>query len=246
MLVEPRDDELGASGRPIRAGVESVMTKRITTMCAAALAFSALPTVLAAATDALAQIEALEARFAAAVKAKDAEAIMRLYVPGESLAVFDVAPPRQYVGAAAYRKNWEGIFATVKGPLTFTISDLAISADYNLAYSHSIQHARLRKRQTLRPDDARHRGLPPGWRSLADRRRAQLGARRPRRRQARPCVEAITVRQDRRRRFAAHLPPPRPVTEFRRLTRRYSTAARNLTVNSLQIQRAMPGAAIQN
>jgi ketosteroid isomerase-like protein len=110
-------------------------------MCAAALAFSALPTAVAAASGAVAQIEEMEARFAAAVKAKDVEAIMRLYVPGESLVVFDVAPPRQYVGAATYRKNWEGFFATVKGPLTFKISDLAISADSNLAYSHSIQHA---------------------------------------------------------------------------------------------------------
>jgi ketosteroid isomerase-like protein len=64
---------------------------------------------------------------------------MKAYVPGESLFVFDVVPPRQYVGAAAYRKDWEGFLATVKGPLKFTITDLAVAADRSLGYSRSIQ-----------------------------------------------------------------------------------------------------------
>jgi ketosteroid isomerase-like protein len=53
-----------------------------------------------------AAIRALEARFAAAFNAKDLDAIMKVYVPDESLLVFDVVPPRQYAGAKAYRKDW--------------------------------------------------------------------------------------------------------------------------------------------
>jgi ketosteroid isomerase-like protein len=106
-------------------------------------AFAALLCALPAAADAgaadLAQIEALEARFAAAVNAGDINAIMKVYVPGRSLFVFDVVPPRDYVGAAAYRKDWESFLAMPKGPVKFTISDLVIDADRNLAYSHSIQ-----------------------------------------------------------------------------------------------------------
>jgi len=47
------------------------------------------------------QIRALEDSFAAAVRAKDVDAIMKVYVPDDSLFVFDVTPPRQYVGATA-------------------------------------------------------------------------------------------------------------------------------------------------
>jgi uncharacterized protein (TIGR02246 family) len=87
-----------------------------------------------------AQIRALEARFAAALNAKDVDAIMKVYVPDNSLLVFDVVPPRQYVGAQAYRKDWENVLAMFKGPVKFEIGDLAVTADHTLAYDHSIQH----------------------------------------------------------------------------------------------------------
>jgi hypothetical protein len=58
-----------------------------------------------AGADSGADIRALEERFVAALKAKDLDAIMKMYVPDQTLVVFDVVPPRQYVGAAAYRKD---------------------------------------------------------------------------------------------------------------------------------------------
>jgi uncharacterized protein (TIGR02246 family) len=85
-------------------------------------------------------IRALESRFAAAFNAKDVDAIMKEYVPDESLVVFDVVPPRQYVGAAAYRKDWQDFFATLHGPVKFDITDLQVTADEVLGFSHSIQH----------------------------------------------------------------------------------------------------------
>jgi ketosteroid isomerase-like protein len=87
-----------------------------------------------------AEISALEQRFAAAVRAKDVNAIMAVYVPDESLHVFDVVPPREYVGAAAYRKDWETFLGMFDGPLTFEISDLKITTGGNVAFGHSIQH----------------------------------------------------------------------------------------------------------
>jgi ketosteroid isomerase-like protein len=86
-----------------------------------------------------AQIRALEDSFAAAVRAKDVDAIMKVYVPDDSLFVFDVTPPRQYVGAAAYRKDWEDLLNDIEGPIKFEITDLAVTVDGNLGYSHSIQ-----------------------------------------------------------------------------------------------------------
>src|SRR5262249_44434593 len=87
-----------------------------------------------------AQIRALEDNFAAGVRAKDLDAIMKVYVPDQTLFVFDVVPPRQYVGAAAYRKDWEEFLNDIDGPVNFEITDLAVVAEGNLAYSHSIQH----------------------------------------------------------------------------------------------------------
>src|ERR1700716_3850837 len=97
------------------------------------------PAVVCAQASDEAQIRALEDSFAAAVRAKDLDAIMKVYVPDQTLFVFDVVPPRQYVGAAAYRKDWQEVFGNFNGPITVELTDLDITADDNLAYSHSIQ-----------------------------------------------------------------------------------------------------------
>jgi ketosteroid isomerase-like protein len=93
-----------------------------------------------AATSDKAKIEALENQFAAAFNAKDLDGIMKVYVTGPSLFVFDVAPPRQHVGSDDYRKDWQDALAQAKGPIKFGISDLAVTVDGDVAYGHSIQH----------------------------------------------------------------------------------------------------------
>jgi len=113
---------------------------------AAALALSisigAAPAFLAspACANDKSDIEALENHFAAAVEAKDLDGIMKGYAPGQAIFVFDVVPPRQYVGWDAYRKDWQGFISGFKGPIKFTISDLSVSTDGTIGYSHSIQH----------------------------------------------------------------------------------------------------------
>ena len=78
--------------------------RKFSIACAAFAIANAWLAPLAAAADPAddAQIRALEARFATAFNAKDVEAVMRVYSP--DVFVFDVVPPRQYVGAEAYRK----------------------------------------------------------------------------------------------------------------------------------------------
>jgi uncharacterized protein (TIGR02246 family) len=103
-------------------------------------------------TDA-AEIRALEQRFVAAFKAKDINAIMSVYVPDESLVVFDVVPPRQYVGAKAYRKDYDDVFASFSGPVeTFDISELSIMTDGDLGVSHSVQRAVLTDKEGKKVD----------------------------------------------------------------------------------------------
>lgn len=89
----------------------------------------------------IAEIKAMEDRFIKASATKDVNAIMAFYVPDESLFVFDVTPPRQYVGAAAYRKDWEDLLGLFPGPIDVSISELDVTAGGgDLAWGHSIQH----------------------------------------------------------------------------------------------------------
>jgi uncharacterized protein (TIGR02246 family) len=86
------------------------------------------------------EIRAVEQRFAAAFRAKDVPAIMKAYAPGNELLVFDVIPPRQYIGFDAYKKDFEGFFAAFPGPVDkFEVQDLSILTDDKLAFSHSVQ-----------------------------------------------------------------------------------------------------------
>jgi len=85
-------------------------------------------------------IRALNQRFHDAFKAKDVHAIMSVYVPDESLVVFDVIPPRQYVGAKAYRKDFEDFIAAFPGPMEYEITDLSITASGAIGYSHRIDN----------------------------------------------------------------------------------------------------------
>ena len=105
---------------------------------AAAVAFGMQAASSQAISDDEAKIRALENSFTAAVNAKDVDAMMKVYVP--DVVVFDVIPPRQYVGVDAYREDWQNVFALFKGPVKFSITDLHVEADGNLGYSHSIQH----------------------------------------------------------------------------------------------------------
>jgi len=93
------------------------MNKRTATIVAFmfAVAFSVSPTGVRAESRDEASIRALESRFVAAVNAKDVNAIMKVYVADESLFVFDVVPPRQYVGAKTYAKDWTDFLGIFKG-----------------------------------------------------------------------------------------------------------------------------------
>lgn len=91
-------------------------------------------------SDDTAAIRALEDKFVAAFNAGDIDAIMKNYIPDESLVVFDVVPRKEYLGADAYRKDWEDFFSHFKGRPKIAITDLGITVDGNLGFSHSFQH----------------------------------------------------------------------------------------------------------
>ncbi len=82
-------------------------------------------------------IGALIQRFSVALKAKDVNRIMSLYAP--NVLAFDAFTPRQYVGARAYRKAYEGVFAAFPGPIESEITDLAITAAGTVGFSRNIE-----------------------------------------------------------------------------------------------------------
>ena len=86
------------------------------------------------------EIRVLEDQFAAAANAKDLDAIMKAYVPGNDLFVFDVGAPRQHVGWDDYKKDWHDFLSMLPGPIKFTVSDLSVMSDGKIAYGHNIQH----------------------------------------------------------------------------------------------------------
>ncbi|MFI4974875.1 MAG: YybH family protein [Caulobacterales bacterium] len=85
-----------------------------------------------------AQIEALEKGLNAGFNAKNVDKIMSYYAR-EGLFVFDVTPPRQHVGWADYKKDWEDLLAAFPGPVTNQISEQSITVVGSVAYGHNIQ-----------------------------------------------------------------------------------------------------------
>lgn len=57
------------------------------------------------------QIRHLLMQWGKAFRAKDVDAIMSVYAPGEVVVAFDVVPPLAKVGRDAYRQNYEEFFA---------------------------------------------------------------------------------------------------------------------------------------
>lgn len=98
----------------------------------------AAPAVTPAAPSDKAQIEALEKGFVAGFNAKNTKKVMSYYAR-QGLFVFDVTPPREYVGWPAYKKDFDDLFAAFPGPLSLKIADVSITVVGDVAYGHSIQ-----------------------------------------------------------------------------------------------------------
>jgi ketosteroid isomerase-like protein len=85
------------------------------------------------------QIQTLEDNLANAAESRNLDAIMKAYAPDETLFVFNVIPPREYVGAKAFREDWDGFLGSTEEPLKYDITDIAVVVVGNVDYGHSIQ-----------------------------------------------------------------------------------------------------------
>lgn len=82
------------------------------------------------------EIRRLIDNWARAIRTKDINALMSNYTP--DILVFDLAPPLQYSGIDAYRRNFEEWFPSFQGPINCEIRDLSITPGADVAFSHSL------------------------------------------------------------------------------------------------------------
>jgi uncharacterized protein (TIGR02246 family) len=83
-----------------------------------------------------AEIRQLIGEFQRAIRAKDLSGVLSVYAP--DIVSFDLVPPMQHVGIAAYRRPWEETFASFEGQIRYEVSNLHITAADDLAFSHSL------------------------------------------------------------------------------------------------------------
>jgi ketosteroid isomerase-like protein len=75
---------------------------------------------------------------ALAIRNKNIEQLMWHYAP--DVVVYDLQPPLDVRGSAAYRRNFEKWFASMAGRISYEMLDLRISACDTHAMSHCLSH----------------------------------------------------------------------------------------------------------
>jgi len=81
------------------------------------------------------QITAMMEQWAKAVREKDLEGIMAWHHAG--IVMYDVPPPFQSVGIAAYRGTWDLFYSCEQEKDGFTIVDLHVVAGEEVAFSYA-------------------------------------------------------------------------------------------------------------
>jgi uncharacterized protein (TIGR02246 family) len=76
-------------------------------------------------------------RWTKAVSAKDIDRLMELYT--DDVVAYDVVPPLQYVGKAAYRADFQQFFAQYDSDLRVETRDLHVGANGDLGYATGLQ-----------------------------------------------------------------------------------------------------------
>lgn len=76
--------------------------------------------------------------FVQAIRAKDLEGVMSVFAP--EIVSFDVGPPLQHGGGEPFSKRWRELFEMYEGPIDYEVRELSVTADGDIAFSHSLNH----------------------------------------------------------------------------------------------------------
>ena len=86
-----------------------------------------------------AEIRGLYDRWAKVFEAHDIEGIMALYAPGDAVIAYDVAPPLQYKGKEAYRKDYIEFLAQYDGPIHVEFRDMRVLSSGDVGFIHALE-----------------------------------------------------------------------------------------------------------
>jgi uncharacterized protein (TIGR02246 family) len=87
-----------------------------------------------------AEIKALYDRWAKAFEAKDIDGIMAIYAAGDAVIAYDVAPPLQYKGKYAYRRDYVEFLNQYDGPIHVEYRDMRIMSSGDVGFIHALEH----------------------------------------------------------------------------------------------------------
>jgi uncharacterized protein (TIGR02246 family) len=86
-----------------------------------------------------AAVRAVYDKWAKAFEADDIDAIMALYAPGDEVVAYDLVPPLQYKGKAAYRQDYVEFLKQFDGPIHVEYRDMRIVAGSDVAFIHCLE-----------------------------------------------------------------------------------------------------------
>jgi len=85
------------------------------------------------------EIRALLDRWAKAFEAHDIDGIMSNYAPGDAVVAYDIAPPLQYKGKEAYRKDYLEFLAQYDGPIHVAYHDMRVFNSGDVGFVHALE-----------------------------------------------------------------------------------------------------------
>ena len=74
--------------------------------------------------------------FVKAIRAKDINGVMSVFAP--EVISFDLGPPLQHGGGDTFTKRWQELFESYQSPIDYEVRDLSITANDDVAFSHSL------------------------------------------------------------------------------------------------------------
>jgi uncharacterized protein (TIGR02246 family) len=85
------------------------------------------------------EIRALLDRWAKTFEAHDIDGIMSNYAPGDAVVAYDIAPPLQYKGKEAYRKDYLEFLAQYDGPIHVEYHDMRVFNSGDVGFVHALE-----------------------------------------------------------------------------------------------------------
>jgi uncharacterized protein (TIGR02246 family) len=108
------------------------------------------------------RIRELIEEWRSAVLAKNADALIRHYA--SDVVVFDVVPPASFSGSDQYRANWQRWFDSMKGPISFEMNDVQVTASDDIAYAHSVNRVVIGGQENVVRATVCFRRIDGNWR----------------------------------------------------------------------------------